>query len=222
MRTERIERLLRRMAVKLPDAGLDRRVAATLEREGPTMLRWNRKRLAASLACVLLVMAAAWAAPKVIRTFVVERSVRLPEEVQLKDGTTVLLGGVKTVVLKSDDPDMTQEKAEQRHQEVKELAAKGEANLVKVVEDESGLKTYIYEFTLSDGTVEEYALSYPLVSPEEEAARQQELKELMRAGKGELIETITADSGLKVYRYKYTLPDGTIMTVGSNLPPDSE
>jgi len=227
MKTRTVKRLLRSMAVNSPSARLDRRVAVTLEgdllseteREGSRMLGWRR--LAAVAGCVLLAIAAAWAGTRVVKRFVVEESeeyISGPEEIKSEGGTSTWqsIGVGKKVVVKSDDPQMTYEKAGQRYEEIKQLAAMGRGKLVEVVEDKQGLETYIYEFTLSNGTVETCAFSKPLLSSEQEASRREEIKELIRSGKGELIETTTDTSGATYYRYRYTLSDGSVMCVTSN------
>ncbi|MFB3895574.1 MAG: hypothetical protein ACE14V_04650 [bacterium] len=70
-----------------------------------------------------------------------------------------------TVTFSSNSPDFTKEKALQMNKEIQELKAQGKYELIKVVENPNGKKTYIYKFKLADGEEVAWGSQTPLATP---------------------------------------------------------
>jgi hypothetical protein len=67
-----------------------------------------------------------------------------------QDGRLVVHKVAPGVRLSSTEPDFTEGKAKQRYREMIELARQGEYEFIGTRESESGVKTYLYKFSLSD------------------------------------------------------------------------
>jgi hypothetical protein len=70
-----------------------------------------------------------------------------------------------TVTFSSNSPDFTKEKALQMNKEIQALKAQGKYELIKVVENPNGKKTYIYKFKLADGEIVGWGSQTPLPTP---------------------------------------------------------
>ncbi len=130
----------------------------------PRMI-WTWKKKFTWAACALLVVAAtAWGAHKVSKKFIFQEE--HVEEV-LPDGREVIRA--TTLVVRTNDPDFTDEKAQEMNQEIQDLMAQGKAELIEVKELGRGQKAYIYRVVLSNGTSVTCASGTPLELSGEQA-----------------------------------------------------
>lgn len=112
------------------------------------------------MACgiVALLTAGGWAAYECyLRTFVVEEH---HQTVVNPDGSTSAHS--TTVTIQSDDPDFSQDAAEQEWQQTKAAIAAGNYSLQKVQETDSDVTVYVYKVIHADGTEVNYGTNKPL------------------------------------------------------------
>jgi len=152
----------------------------------------------AAAACVLVAVTVGWGAQRLVKTFVFE------------EGST-------TWVVKSDDPDMTEDEAREVHEQIQQAIADGRCTLLRI-ENTEQCSVYVYECTLADGRKELLALNHPL-DPETKRKLDEEMEKAVAEGSGELVSVTELESGLTVYRYKVILSDGSVRTYASNMPP---
>ena len=185
-----------------------------MQKEGWTMGKW-KKRLVWACCLAVAVVGTAWAAQKVVRTYVVHREEPREITVSGADGpVTYSSSGMTTIT--SNDPDFTEERAKQLHQETQKAIAEGRCELVKVTETDFG-SAYHYKFVLPDGTEHGFATNEPLDSPRSREDVLQEVQNQIDEGVGELIAIGRFDFG-KFYMYRFTLSDGLVKTLARNAP----
>ena len=116
--------------------------------------------------------------------------------------------GISTGV-SSDDPDYTQEKAEQQYQEALGLVRQGKAELT-VKDWGHGRRLYKYTVVLSNGGKMNIGGLWPLDSEMTYKQRVKEWADLIAQGKIELIEVEELEDGKKEYWYRLTFSDGVV------------
>ena len=226
---DEVERLLKQVPVPGLDDGPHRaRLRQELfqlnRKEDSTMSRFQNKKPLIWISCTLVVIAmVAAAVPAVRKAFVVHSEVRQlePLEVTLPDGTSTVLSrsAGASVVMKSDEPGFTEAKARERYDEIQQLIATGECEPVDVRQSEDGTPIYIYEFTLSDGSVEQFAATRPLGKETKSQVKlDAELAQLIREGSGTLVYVSDLGEGEKAYVYRFVLSDGSSPHVGFGCP----
>jgi hypothetical protein len=124
-------------------AGLKQNLLHQMQKEAPVMLTW--KRVLAVCCAVLVLAAVGWAAQKAVQKFFVVH----------QEANGQVVGG-------SNDPNYTQDKADQHWKEIQDLIAQGKYELVKVEDLGEGKRAYCYRFVLSNGETVGFARSEPL------------------------------------------------------------
>ncbi len=158
-----IERLLLGMPGPRVVAGSHRdrlreRLINTKLEEHTHMVTWKR---VAAVCCIAAALAGSgFAAYEVaVKVFVVEVS----EPVTNPDGTVTQ----SCSAMSSSDPNFTQEKANQMHQEMKQAIAAGHYRLVDVKREDNRPPVYIYEVDLGNGRKVGSGTNEPLPEPAE-------------------------------------------------------
>lgn len=130
---------------------------------------WKPLLVACAVVCcvVVLVAAGGWAAEKVFESIAnkdqyveLERFEEPP--LTLPDGSTMSSSSVTGTYLPPDAPPGSVEKAKKDHEEMKQLIAKKQYELVKTYDGAGSGKQYVYQFTLADGTSHRMNFSIPL------------------------------------------------------------
>ena len=214
-------------------AGLKARLLQSMRKERPVKTIWKPLLVACAVVCcaVVLIAAGGWAAEKVYeRITKKEQYVELErfEEppVTLPDGTTMGSVSVTGTYLPADAPPGSAEKAKKDHEEMKQLIAKRQYELVKTFEGGGG-KQYVYRFTLSDGTSHGMNFSIPLEnvtswedycqkSREQKRQREESIFKAFAAGRFRLIDIDRisvyvcrdADSDTRYLVQRFPRPDG--------------
>ena len=173
-------------------------------------MSWKRK---LARACVLAVAVGGVAlAATAVRSFLVRGEPR-QVTVQGKNGPETwnhLSVGVF--------PAASQEEAEAQAKAVEDAFAAGKYELVKTVPNDPLPATGVYKVTLPDGsTIQVGASIPPYETPEQIAADDQEIKDQMDSGQGELVG-VSDYGGQVLYTYRYTLSDGNVRTTSWDDP----
>ncbi len=175
--------------------------------EGVATVRTKKRRLL-WVCCALLVLAAgAWGVQKVVRRFMVGERVWEERTITLPDGSGKSFAVRIGTSVVSDDPNYTQEKAEQHYQEAVDLVRQGKAELT-VKDWGHGRKLYKYTVVLSDGEKMNLGGLWPLDSEMTYEQRLKEWADLVAQGKIELVEVEELEDGKKKYWYRLIFSDG--------------
>ncbi len=118
----------------------------------------------------------------------------------------------------TDDPDFTEADAKQLVASRQEQLAKGEYELLGFEVDERGLRHYRYKILMPDGT--EQIVGSGSHPDRDYVADVKEATALRKAGEGELIGYGERQNPMPfvMYEYRYDLPDGHTVGMGSNEP----
>lgn len=106
--------------------------------------------------------AVAWATQQAWQTYIVEESDTHVLDVQ-PDGK--VLAGRSMVTIKSSDPNFSQAQADEEWAQVKQAIAEGNYRL-RATEETNGVVVYLYNITLSDGTIVGFGSSRPMEESE--------------------------------------------------------
>ncbi len=181
-------------------ADLKARLLQSMRKERPVKAIWKPLLVACAVVCcaVVLVAAGGWAAEKVFESIAKkEQYVELErfEEppVRLPDGTTMGSVSVTGTYLPADAPPGSVEKANKDHEEMKQLIAKKQYELVKTYDGAGSGKQYLYRFTLSDGTSHGMSFSIPLENVASWEDYCQKSREQKRQREEEIFKAFAAD-----------------------------
>ena len=186
-----------------------------MQKEGIQMSIWKKKLV---LACcmVMIMVISGWAANKIYKSFTVKEEV-VTEEVTTSDGNKAIYTHSKAVMMSSDDPEYTEEKAKAQYEEIQQLMKEGKYEFIGLKETKVG-KIYTYRFTLSNGEKVGWGSAEPLHLKEKKGYSYQEAVDFIKQGRAKLIEVKKSDSGADVYIYRIVPPDGQSFTFGSDVP----
>ena len=138
-----------------------------------------RRKMAAGVLAAVILIFAGWRAAEVYRAVSKKPAFTVGKEEKLN---FKLPGGKSLTVgihdsMTSVDPEFTQEKAAEKHENMKRLIAEGKYRLLKTDKLDSGRMIYVYEFTLDDGDKLAWGCSFPLEGVKSWEDYQQKLKE---------------------------------------------
>jgi anti-sigma28 factor (negative regulator of flagellin synthesis) len=196
---------------------LKTRLLLTPCNEEPKMKTRTWKWAIAACCTAVLLSAVGWAAQQGylnFKQFIVEETEG--EKTILPDGSSQ--SSKTTVSVSTNDPNVTQETANQHWQEIKKAVEKGRYQLTETKKTDEGFNVYIYSVMLEDGTQDTFASSKFLDAPKKTAEQQhQEIKQAIEKGRYKLLKTQKIN-GINAYHYLVTLEDGTQVGYGTMKP----
>ncbi|MGA2799330.1 MAG: hypothetical protein ABSE63_17245 [Thermoguttaceae bacterium] len=149
---------------------LKAKLLQTSQNERPIM-KTKKWKLAIAACCTILLLAALGFAAQQIyfKFFIVEQSAE-PEVIKtvLPNGTEKVTYWGSATAIASDDPNFTQEKADQQWQETKRAISRGKYKLFKV-DESTDPPAYYYSVQLEDGRTVGYGTNLPLPEPQQES-----------------------------------------------------
>ncbi len=184
-----------------------------------TGAHWRRRIVWACVAAVA-VGGIAWAAETVVKTITLTSYAR--ETVVTVTGTqgpVLYMTGRSgpTIAYQAGTSEEDLQKAVAQQEEIQKLIAEKRYELVSVDPGDC-YPSYVYRFTLSDGSVVTQSLNENLDSTLTDAQKAQEEQDQRDRGEGELVAVSEMQSGGLLYTHRYVLSDGSIVTVGGNDP----
>jgi ATP:corrinoid adenosyltransferase len=162
-------------------------------------------KVAAAILAAVVLVSTGWATERVYRKITGATRIVHGEtervwdgKITRPDGKEILFGISTGSSTSSDDPNLTQEQVRQKHEEMKQLVARGEYELIRTDETESGETIYTYKFVLSDGEQLAWGTRIPLGQvaswdeyqqkvKEQAAERMERIKEAIAAGRFRLL-----------------------------------